>query len=104
MKNITLSIEDNVLREARKYAAERETTVNALVRDYLTRLAHQKLEGEKVRIELARLSDQSEARLGSDWKWDREALYDRPVFSRHEHTDLRSSGSRSSRAKKKAGT
>jgi hypothetical protein len=104
MKNITLSVEDGVLREVRKYAAERETTVNALVREYLGRLARQKLEGEQAREELARLSDESEARLGPAWKWDREALYDRPVFSRHEHSDLRGGRTRSGRAKKKTGT
>jgi hypothetical protein len=103
MKNITLSIEDGVLLEARKYAAERDTTVNALVREYLTRLARQKREGEKAREELARLSDESDARLGPDWKWDREALYDRPVFSGHERFDLRGGRSRSGGAKKKAG-
>ncbi len=42
MKNITLAIEEDVLREARKIAAERETTVIALVREYLGNLACQK--------------------------------------------------------------
>ena len=32
MKNITLSVEEDVLQEARKIAAERNTTVNAIVR------------------------------------------------------------------------
>ena len=35
MKNITLSIEEDVLAAVRKYAASRNTTVNGLVRDYL---------------------------------------------------------------------
>ena len=39
MKNITLSVEDNVLAIVRRLAAERNSTVNALVRDYLTSLA-----------------------------------------------------------------
>ena len=35
MKNITLAIDEEVLRAARIYAAEHDTTVNALVREYL---------------------------------------------------------------------
>jgi len=103
MKNITLSVEEEVLREARKYAAARETTVNALVRDYLSRLIAQERDGAKVREELARLSDESEARLGPDWKWNREDLYDRPVLSGHQHPALRSRRARNGRGKKKEG-
>ena len=36
MKNITLAINEEILRAARRYAANHDTTVNALVRDYLT--------------------------------------------------------------------
>jgi hypothetical protein len=94
MKNITLSVEDEVLREARKYAAERETTVNALVRDYLSRLIAQERDSAKVREELAQLSDESEARLGPDWKWSREDAYDRPLLSGHEHSVYAAAGRR----------
>ena len=88
MKNITLSIDEDVLREVRKYAAERETTVNALVRDHLTRLARQRREGAKARQELARLSDKSTWDPGP-WKWNREELYDRPSLRRHERPGVR---------------
>ena len=103
MKNITLSVEDDVLLEARKYAVARETTVNALVRDYLSRLVAQERDSARAREELARLSDESEARLGPDWKWSREDTYDRPVLSGHKHSALRGRGSRNGRTKKKAG-
>lgn len=39
MKNITLSIDDDTYRRARIVAAERDTSVSALVRDYLRNLA-----------------------------------------------------------------
>lgn len=39
MKNITLSVPDDVYRSARLEAAKRETSVSALVSDYLTRLS-----------------------------------------------------------------
>ena len=76
MKNITLSIDENVLSEVRRYAASRDTTVNALVRDFLTRLATQEDRAAKARRRLLELSDTSEGRMG-DQKWNRERLYDR---------------------------
>ena len=39
MKNITLAMEDALLDEVRVIAAKKGTTVNAMVREYLTTLA-----------------------------------------------------------------
>lgn len=39
MKNITLSVDEETWRQARIKAAERGTTVSALVRDYLNSLS-----------------------------------------------------------------
>ncbi len=39
MKNITVSVPDDVYRQARVKAAERDSTVSAVVRDFLTRFA-----------------------------------------------------------------
>lgn len=39
MKNITVSLPDEVYRRARVRAAERDTSVTALVREFLTKLA-----------------------------------------------------------------
>jgi plasmid stability protein len=39
MKNITVSIDDEIYREARIKAAERDTSVSALVREYLKSLS-----------------------------------------------------------------
>ena len=36
-KSLTLTIDEDVLREARKVALDRKTSVNQLVREYLTR-------------------------------------------------------------------
>lgn len=60
MKNITLAVEDNVLAAVRELAAERNTTVNALVRDYLGTLAEQvrKEASDRARKELVRLSEE----------------------------------------------
>ena len=42
MKNITLSVDETLLDRARDVARERGTSVNALVRDFLERLARAK--------------------------------------------------------------
>ncbi len=76
MKNITLSVDESVLAGARRYAVEHDSSVNALVREYLTRLASHSENARSARIKLRQLSDQSEARIGSA-QWTREELHDR---------------------------
>ncbi len=76
MKNITLSIDENVLAAVRRHAAERNSTVNALVREYLTNLAAQEDRAKRARARLRQLSKQSTGRLGKK-TWTREELHDR---------------------------
>ena len=45
MANLTLSIDDTILEEARKAAARDGTTVNAIVREHLARLATHRVSG-----------------------------------------------------------
>ena len=93
MKNITLAMDEDVLRAVRRYAAKHDTTVNALVRDYLRRLTDFEEKAAKAREELVELANKSEARMGS-WKWNREDAYEGRLFPRHEHSDLRGFGER----------
>ena len=52
MKNITVSVDEDTYRRARVRAAELDTSVSALVRAFLTDLAIQEPEGERlVRME-----------------------------------------------------
>ena len=94
MKNVTLTVDEATLKAARIYAAEHSTTVSALVRDYLAKLAGSQettaAERAKIREELLALSERSPGRLG-DWKWNREDLY-RERLSRYEHPGLRRYG------------
>lgn len=76
MKNITLSVDDNVLSAVRRHAAERNSTVNALVREYLTNLAEHESRAARARARLRQLSKQSQGRLGKK-TWSREELHDR---------------------------
>ncbi len=89
MKNITLALDEDVLAAVRKYAVAHDTTVNGLVRDYLTRLAVQEDRAAKARKKLAELARASTLDPGPDWKWDREALYDRGLRAGHERAALR---------------
>ena len=76
MKNITLSVDENVLATVRRRAAERNSTVNALVRDYLTRLAAHDTRANRARARLRQLSKESHARLGKI-TWSRGQLHER---------------------------
>lgn len=108
MKNITLAVDDDVLKQARIYAAEHETSINNLVRDFLARLATEKqsaadqeARAAKARRELAELSRTSTGRLGPNWKWNRHEIYsDR--LSGYERAGVRSDGARRGREKKSA--
>jgi hypothetical protein len=63
--------DDDVLAAARRHAAKRGSSVNALVREYLTDLARQ-----QARLQLRQLSSQSRGRLGKK-TWTREQLHER---------------------------
>jgi hypothetical protein len=76
MKNITLSVDEDVLAAVRRHAAEHNSTVNALVREYLTTLAAHEDRAKRARERLRQLSRRSQGRLGKK-TWRREDLYDR---------------------------
>ena len=76
VKNITLSVDDEVLAAVRRHAAEHDSTVNALVREYLTILAGHRDRARRARSRLRQLSKQSQGRLGEK-TWTREDLHER---------------------------
>jgi len=76
MKNITLSVEDDVIIAARRYAVERNSTVNALVREYLGNLALHHDRAALARTRLRQLSKKSKGELG-DSAWNRQDLHER---------------------------
>jgi len=76
MRNITLSVDDDVLAAVRRHAADRNSSVNALVREYLTNLAAHEDRAKRARARLRQLSRQSQGRLGKK-TWTREELHDR---------------------------
>ncbi len=76
MKNITLAVDDEVLVEVRKYAAAQGTTVNALVRDALRRLADRARDQQQSWDELFHFSDEAKPEVGPI-TWKRDDLYER---------------------------
>lgn len=82
MKNVTLSVPEEVYRKARLVAARQETSVSALVAESLRAFA----EGEdslKVRRRLLENAFATAATGHAGRLSQREELYDRTVFSRY---------------------
>ena len=77
MKNITLAIEDDILERARVVAAEKKTTVNAMVREFLAEVTDRDERREKARAALLELMRNSKASLRPDFKFDREESHER---------------------------
>jgi len=61
MKNITVSVDDETYRRARIAAAERDTSVSAMVKEYLTAVATKETEFER----LQRAEREARARIRS---------------------------------------
>ena len=76
MKNITLSIDEDVLRDARKIAAERSTTVNAIVRAHLADLVRQKKRTRHALKRMRELAEQGGMEVGEK-TWTRDDLHER---------------------------
>ncbi len=75
-KNITLSIDEDVLLQVRRIAAEKDTSVNAMVRDYLTHLATRQDRVKEAVQRMKEMSADSGMEVGPI-TWKREDLYDR---------------------------
>ena len=77
--NITLSIEDELVKRARKIAVERDTTLTAMVREYLEQIANEDAAFGRQRRERDALEQtfrDLEFRVGKH-TWKRGDLYER---------------------------
>ena len=73
--NVTLSIDDKIMAQARRRAAAMGTSVNQLVRDYLAQLAG-KTDPNADAGEFERLSRMAKGN-SRGWKFNREELHER---------------------------
>jgi predicted transcriptional regulator len=77
MKKITFSVDNEILEKVRIVAAHRRTTVNALVREFLTEIAGREERKAEARKELLRLANESKGHMAPGWKFDREETHER---------------------------
>ena len=76
MKNLTVSLDDETYRRARMLAAERDTSVSALVKRFLVELTSGETEFER----LKRLEEETRAKITNFSAFEnlpRDELYDR---------------------------
>jgi Family of unknown function (DUF6364) len=77
--NITLTLDDDLVKEVRKIAADRETTLTGLVRAYLEQIAAENAKSGRKRRELEALRrsfEKFQFRLGKR-TWTRADLHER---------------------------
>jgi hypothetical protein len=77
--NITLSIDEKLVKEVRKISVERDTTLTGLVREHLEKLSQENAASGRRRREreaLERSFAQVQIKVGTR-NWRREDLYER---------------------------
>jgi antitoxin component of RelBE/YafQ-DinJ toxin-antitoxin module len=103
MKNLTLRIDEDLLDRARRFAAERGTTVAKLVRDHLAAVTKADDRAEEARRTLVELAERANRRT-VDWKWNRDGIYAERL-SRLERHSVRGAAAegRSTESRRRAG-
>jgi plasmid stability protein len=76
MKNITVSVPDDIYRKARIKAAERETSVSAEVRRFLTEFAEEESEFDRLEREMIEVINRPRE-FGVRKRIPRNKLYER---------------------------
>jgi hypothetical protein len=76
--NVTLSLEEELVRKVRAIAVDRDTTIAGLIRDYLEQLAAGEARSDSKIRQLRRLEEsfQVQVKVGTR-TWTREALHER---------------------------
>lgn len=76
MANLTITLDDGVLKKARIRALHENTSVNALLREYLEAYAQVRSEQKQAVEQLLELSKASKSKRGKA-RWTRDELYQR---------------------------
>jgi hypothetical protein len=77
--NVTLSLDEKLVKQVRKIAVERDTTLTGMVRDYLKQLAEEDARSGRKRRELEALQESFRKysfKVGPH-NWKREDLHER---------------------------
>ncbi|MDQ3460625.1 MAG: DUF6364 family protein [Deinococcota bacterium] len=76
MANLTITIEDDLLKRARIRAVEQNTSVNAVLRDYLEQYAGLKARREAASQAILALSKTAQSEHSGE-RWTRDELHER---------------------------
>ena len=76
MKNVTIALDESLLRDVRRIAADRSTTLNAMIRDFLRDLAERESQASAARKRIVELCRSTNAEVGPR-TWSREELHER---------------------------
>ena len=77
MSNITLNVDDEIIKKVRKVAIEKNTTLTAMVRDFLAAVAKRDLQEKQEALRKLRQSFETLSRDMGRRRWTREALHER---------------------------
>ncbi len=77
MSNITMTIDDTVIKKVKKIAIEKNTTLTGLVRDYLNGVAKREdYRTEEIISQLSEIMNSSDMDVG-EITWKRDELHER---------------------------
>jgi metal-responsive CopG/Arc/MetJ family transcriptional regulator len=76
MKNVTIALDEKLLREVRRIAADRSTTLNSMIRGFLEELAERESGVAKARRRIVELCRETQAEVGPR-TWTRDELHER---------------------------
>lgn len=77
MPNITMTIDQDLLKKAKRTAVEKNTSLTALIRSFLEKMAErQDLKKEETIVKLKSYFNDKKVKIGGK-KWRREDLYER---------------------------
>ena len=77
MSNITMTLDDEVIKKVKKIAVEKNTTLTGLVRDYLTRIARREDQRtEEAITQLTKIMSNPDLKVG-EITWTRDELHER---------------------------
>jgi len=77
MSNITLSVDDEIIKKVRKIAIDKNTTLTAMVRNFLISVANRDAQQKNEVIKKLRKSFKTLSRDMGQRKWTRETLHER---------------------------
>jgi hypothetical protein len=77
MPNITMNVDENVIKKVRKLAIDRNTTMTALIRDYLENLAEQEAMERRLSLDELEAGFSRYSRAHGSKTWTRQDLHER---------------------------